>query len=153
MRDSIYVLLQSIYPEHESHVVRNGINELWQKYSSNHGQAGSSLSEKDVVLITYGDQVYDNENSGKLSTLRHFLTRHLNDIVTIIHILPFYPYSSDDGFSVQDFYTVRNDLGDWDDIHNFSNSFDLMFDAVINHMSSESEWFNGYVSDLSLIHI
>ena len=37
-------------------------------------------------------------------------------LFTYLHILPFFPYSSDDGFSVMDYRAVDPALGDWDDM-------------------------------------
>jgi len=70
----------------------------------------------------------------------------LTDIVRGIHILPFYPWTSDDGFSVVDYRQIDPALGDWDDVSAMQN-FRLMFDAVINHISSQSEWFQRFLQD------
>jgi sucrose phosphorylase len=64
-----------------------------------------------------------------------------------IHILPFYPWTSDDGFSVTDYRKVDSNLGEWKDITSMQNNFRLMFDGVINHISAESEWFKGFLRD------
>jgi hypothetical protein len=102
------------------------------------------FSERDVVLITYADSLRQ-EGQSPLQTLRQFAQDHLNDTVSTIHLLPFYPYSSDDGFSVQDFYAVNPTSGDWDDIAALSDQFPLMFDAVFNHMSAQSDWFRRFL--------
>jgi sucrose phosphorylase len=70
---------------------------------------------------------------------------HLPGIISRVHILPFYPYSSDDGFSVIDYWQVDPSLGEWDDVARLGQSFRLMFDAVINHISRHSRWFEGFV--------
>jgi sucrose phosphorylase len=101
------------------------------------------LTEKDAILITYGDQ-FQSSNQNHLKSLTDFLKRHLGGAVNWVHLLPFYPYSSDDGFSVIDFRLVNPSLGTWDDIHNLSESYLLMFDAVINHISRKSDWFQSY---------
>jgi glycosidase len=103
------------------------------------------FSERDVVLITYADSLR-HEGQSPLQTLRQFAQDHLNDTVSTIHLLPFYPYSSDDGFSVQDFYAVNPTNGDWDDIAALSDQFPLMFDAVFNHMSAQSDWFRRFLA-------
>lgn len=102
------------------------------------------LTQKDAMLITYGDQVREPGHS-PLSTLGDFLRTHLDKVVPNIHILPFYPCSSDDGFSVIDYFQVNPDLGTWEDIWNLGRDFKLMFDGVINHISRESEWFKGFL--------
>ncbi len=104
---------------------------------------GPLWDETDVVLITYGDMVR-REGERPLRTLQRFLKRHLVDSVTTVHILPFFPYSSDDGFSVIDYRQVNRDLGTWDDVRAIGADFDLMFDLVLNHVSSQSEWFRNY---------
>jgi sucrose phosphorylase len=68
------------------------------------------------------------------------------DEISFVHLLPFYPYSSDDGFSVIDYREVRKDLGDWDDIRAMGKDFKLVFDSVINHVSSQSHYLKEYLS-------
>ncbi|MEC8047236.1 MAG: alpha-amylase family glycosyl hydrolase, partial [Pseudomonadota bacterium] len=97
------------------------------------------LSAEDRMLICYGDSVRD-EPGMPLSALRQFATQYLQNSISTIHILPFFPSSSDDGFAVIDYQTVRRDLGDWSDINALSADFDLMFDLVINHCSRENLW-------------
>ena len=104
------------------------------------------FSEQDTVLITYGDQV-QTPGEAPLQTLAHFCHDKLNGRIQTIHLLPFYPYSSDDGFSVIDYKAVDPKLGSWADVAAFRGSFQLMFDAVINHISAESSWFQGYLQD------
>lgn len=103
------------------------------------------LSEKDVVLITYGDSIR-NMPDAPLSTLQKWMKKYLGVAVNSVHILPFYPYSSDDGFSVIDYKAVDPDLGDWNDIGTIARDYRLMFDAVINHISKSSEWFQQYLA-------
>lgn len=102
-----------------------------------------SLSERDAVLITYGDMVSEPGRT-PLASLSEFLTDSIADVVNTIHILPFYPYSSDDGFSVIDYVEVDPALGDWDDLRRMRETFRLMFDAVVNHISAQSSWFAGF---------
>ncbi len=106
--------------------------------------AGERLTEKDVILITYGDQVAE-QGQAPLRTLAEVLERHVRGIISGVHILPFFPYSSDDGFSVIDYARVAPDLGDWTDVERLGRSFRLMFDAVINHISAKSDWFQEFL--------
>ena len=76
--------------------------------------------------------------------LHRFLSNHLGGAVTNVHILPFSPYSSDDGFSVIDYYQIREDLGDWKDVTKLAQDYKVMGDLVINHCSAESEWFQQF---------
>lgn len=101
-------------------------------------------TQKDTVLITYGDSITDNGNKS-LEVLNEFMEKYLGGKITFVHILPFFPFSSDDGFSVIDYKQVNSDLGDWKDVHKISSNYKLMFDLVINHISQESEWFKNYI--------
>ncbi|EUJ52424.1 hypothetical protein MCOL2_13869 [Listeria fleischmannii FSL S10-1203] len=102
-------------------------------------------NEKDVVLITYGDQFY-KEDEKTLATFQMFFDKYLKNAFELVHILPFYPYSSDDGFSVIDYKEVNPKLGDWREIKALANSTRLMFDFVCNHISKESHWFKEYLA-------
>src|ERR1043165_6467311 len=106
----------------------------------------TELTEKDSLLITYGDQLTSPEEK-PLQTLSAFCRENLADVVGGIHILPFYPWTSDDGFSVVDYRRVDSALGTWDDLATLQESFRLMFDGVINHISSQSEWFQAFLND------
>ncbi|MCA9956319.1 MAG: hypothetical protein KC434_16435, partial [Anaerolineales bacterium] len=102
------------------------------------------FSQRDTVLITYGDQV-QAPGEAPLQTLANFCDEKLNGRIQTIHLLPFYPYSSDDGFSVIDYKAVDPALGSWADVAAFRDNFQLMFDAVINHISAKSSWFQEYL--------
>jgi sucrose phosphorylase len=104
------------------------------------------LSQHDAILITYGEQVRQ-PGAPPLQALARFCEDHLPGVVSGIHILPFYPYSSDDGFSVIDYRQVDTGLGAWEDVHRLGRRFRLMFDAVINHISVHSAWFEGFLHD------
>lgn len=103
------------------------------------------FSERDVVLITYGDSLRQ-AGEPPLQTLHRFASTRLKGVIPTIHILPFFPYSSDDGFSVQDFYQVNPELGTWQDVEAIGEDFTLMFDAVFNHMSVQSAWFRAFLA-------
>lgn len=108
--------------------------------------ADPALTEKDSLLITYGDQVRENKKA-HLQTLSEFCATHLRGVVSGVHILPFYPWSSDDGFSVKDYRAIDPDLGNWQDVEELGKSFRLMFDGVINHASAQGEWFQKFLRD------
>ncbi|MBI2927487.1 MAG: DUF3459 domain-containing protein [Verrucomicrobia bacterium] len=103
------------------------------------------LSQRDALLITYADQIRE-PGVPPLRTLAEFAEAHLHDVVSGIHLLPFYPWSSDDGFSVKDYSAVAPEYGSWEDIERLGQKFDLMFDAVLNHMSAQSEWFHKFLA-------
>lgn len=121
------------------------INEFSSRNPS-HSRRYFTMDERDVVLITYGDQFQD-EDRRDLRALYDFLNEHLADELNWIHILPFYPYSSDDGFSVIDYRQVDPEIGTWEDIALLADRYQLMFDAVVNHISRESDWFQAFRRD------
>jgi len=100
-------------------------------------------SERDALVITYGNSIVDGQHK-PLDLLRDFLHRHLAGVVNGVHILPFFPYTSDDGFAVTDYRAVNPVLGDWADIRRIGSEFLLMSDLVLNHVSSQSTWFSAW---------
>lgn len=109
--------------------------------------ATEKWSQEDFVLITYGDSFVE-EATAPLKTLDKFLKKYVKDALNTVHILPFFPYSSDDGFSVIDYTMVDPDLGDWEDVSLINESYELMYDLVINHASRESLWFTDYKANI-----
>jgi glycosidase len=109
------------------------------------GQRGA-LSQRDAMLITYGDQVRE-PNVPPLQTLAACCDQHLIGVVSGVHLLPFYPSSSDDGFAVIDYQQVDPALGNWAAVTRIGQNFRLVFDGVINHISAESEWFTAFLRD------
>ena len=101
--------------------------------------------ETDCWMITYASTVRDERSSGLMS-LQAFCDQHLAGTINGLHVLPFYPYSSDDGFAVIDYYAVNEDAGTWHDVRSLAGRYRLMADLVINHVSSQSEWFQNYIS-------
>lgn len=114
-----------------------------EEYKSNN-ESPELWNEKDVFLITYGDSLL-KENEKPLKTLNTFVREKLKEAISIVHILPFFPYSSDDGFSVIDFKEVDQKLGNWEDIHEITSDFKMMADLVVNHISAKSEWMQQFI--------
>lgn len=100
------------------------------------------LDSSDSFLITYGDSIISEKNG--FETLFSTLETKVGDSIKNVHILPMYPYTSDDGFSVIDYEQVRNDLGTWEELASYSSKYGLMYDFVINHMSKSSQWFKEF---------
>lgn len=100
--------------------------------------------EKDIVLITYADQFFAKGEKA-LPVFTRFYNRWLARSFSHVHLLPFYPWSSDDGFSVIDYHQVAPETGTWQDIADLKQSTGLMFDFVCNHMSAKSQWFANYL--------
>ena len=106
----------------------------------------NNWDESDILLITYADSILNpaRQDEKPLVTLYNFLKRRLQDRISCVHILPFFPYSSDDGFAVMDYLAVNESHGEWEDIQRISSEFKFMSDLVINHMSSRSRWFDNF---------
>jgi glycosidase len=108
--------------------------------------ARGGITERDTILITYPDAVRE-PGVLPLRSLTAFCLHHLRNLVTGIHLLPFYPSSSDDGFAVIDYRSVDPEFGDWSDVARLGSHFRLMFDAVLNHVSTQSSWFQQFLRD------
>jgi sucrose phosphorylase len=104
----------------------------------------SGHAQRDALLISYGDSILGSQSP--LEALRGFLRAEVGDLISFVHLLPFYPFTSDDGFSVVDFRAVREDLGTWEDIERFAQDYRLVFDGVINHVSASSRYMTGYAA-------
>ncbi|MEQ8861561.1 MAG: sugar phosphorylase [Pseudomonadales bacterium] len=106
---------------------------------------GNSLwSEADALVISYGDSLVDGAHK-PLDLLSDFLDTQLREAVSGVHILPYFPFTSDDGFAVTDYLAVNSALGEWSDVERIANEFKLMSDLVLNHVSSQGTWFNAYL--------
>ena len=102
------------------------------------------------VFYYYFENSITSDSELPLKTLNNFLNSHLNDLVSIVHILPFFPSSSDHGFSVVDYYSVDSKYGNW--VKKIASDFDVMYDVVLNHGSAKSDWFQNFINvrDLDL---
>lgn len=143
----IHEKLTRIYIEEDAQAAFDGVLSLVDDGSPT-SSSELSISEQDVILICYGDHVQDGKNP-PLQVLHEFLKETVQPIINSVHILPFFPYSSDDGFSVIDYIAVDPALGDWHHIDEMKHDFRLMFDAVFNHISAKSEWFQKFLQDES----
>ncbi|MBN1257915.1 MAG: sugar phosphorylase [Planctomycetes bacterium] len=104
-------------------------------------------SEKDISLITYADMVRQ-EGAAPLTALKSFVDTRLKRAINTIHILPFFPYSSDDGFSIIDYREVNPDHGNWSNLQALGENFNLMFDLVLNHISRQSKIFKDFINGI-----
>ena len=105
-----------------------------------------ALDHRSALLITYADTLR-RPGTAPLTTLARFLREELAGAIDTVHVLPFFPSSSDDGFAVIDHRTVRPDLGDWSDLEALAGSFRVMTDLVLNHASASSERFREFEDD------
>ncbi|MFK7853937.1 MAG: sugar phosphorylase [Granulosicoccus sp.] len=146
--DRLERLVQSIYPDLDSSILSSLIIEaFWPAHTTRRKRGrlpgNRRWSEQDALLITYGNSIVDGAHK-PLDLLHDFLLTNLKGVLNSVHILPFFPYTSDDGFAVLDFRAVNSQLGEWSDINRLANEFTLMSDLVLNHVSSQSNWFNEY---------
>lgn len=148
MKKTSYIsLLSSLYGHKAAANIEVRILELIDHYRKRITQIKDTHSSQiNSILITYGDQV---QKSGQihLKTLAEFCEEYISGIIDGIHILPFFPWSSDDGFSIKDYKTVDQALGGWPEVERIGKTFPLMFDCVINHVSSQSTWFKSFKND------
>lgn len=106
---------------------------------------GPRWTERDVVLITYGDSI---TGIGRpLEALIDLVRSRLTEAFGIVHVLPFAPSSSDRGFSVIDYTDVDPAIGTWDDFAELRTHVDVMYDLVVNHTSAQSVWFQQFLTD------
>ena len=141
-------LVQEIYPDLDAHILSSQIIEAFWPDDAHRRKRGRVPSNKlwseyDAVLITYGNSIVDGQHK-PLDLLHDFLLRKMKGVVNGVHILPFFPYTSDDGFAVTDYRAVNPELGGWADIRRIADEFHLMSDLVLNHVSSQGPWFNAY---------
>jgi len=143
-RQRLRAHLELLYPGKADDILPDLVQHV-EAASAEIPQGRHGWDQTDAVLITYGDQV-SQPGQTTLAALGQFLIdRELADVLSAVHILPFFPYSSDDGFSVIDYRRVDPALGDWPDVARLGERFDMMFDLVINHCSQHSEWFQKYL--------
>ena len=138
-------LLHRIYGEQAGDQALERILRLIDGFPEKSSEKRPFFSQQDVILITYGDSL-QKAGQSPIGTLHDFAGNHLKDAISAIHFLPFFPYSSDDGFSVMDFHTINPELGDWADVCAIGQDFGLMFDYVVNHFSSQGQWFENYLA-------
>ncbi len=142
---NITPLLVKVYGEATAENLVKRLYEQFQEHlTENRGENLDKWDQNKVILITYGDSILGSAEEKPLVTLERFLSKYLSETITGVHILPFFPYSSDDGFAVIDYLQVNPELGDWKDIEAIAKKFNLMADLVINHISSKSLWLEQY---------
>lgn len=106
---------------------------------------GELWNENDCFLITYADSIKDKQNNN-FSTLSFFLNKFCKEF-SFVHILPFYPFSSDDGFAVIDYEKIQCEHGDWEDFLKISSRFNIMCDLVINHCSTKNQLYKNFLDN------
>ncbi len=148
--DAVKQLLRGIYSDTPK---ADAWQSLLEEYATKWSAQKRELDTQDVcnealaVIISYGDSLIDAHGEKPLKTLLNFLSEETQGLVSGLHILPYFPYTSDDGFSISDYRQVREDLGTWDDIENIGQRFVLMSDLVLNHCSSKHAWFEKFLQN------
>jgi sucrose phosphorylase len=138
-------LLTEIYGQKTGQAAFEQLQSIMEKFPVQKRKREEFFSQDDIVLITYGDSL-KKAGQTPIAALHEFAGDYLKGAISTIHFLPFFPYSSDDGFSVMDFFTIDPDLGAWENVRDIGNDFELMFDYVVNHFSSKSQWFDNYLA-------
>lgn len=136
------IIYQNILPDEEINNLTDQIFEIAPQVKND--DRSENWNENDIFLISYGDSIVSAKDK-KLKTLKKFVDEFIKPHFNNIHILPFFPFSSDNGFSIIDYKKVRDDLGSWEDISLLSNDYRVMADIVINHASKQSEYFQKFV--------
>ncbi len=144
--DEIQAILHRLYDPNDAAMACRRIESLLSKHGIDDSvESLSRFTQSDVVLITYADSLIEPDRV-PLRVLGDFARRYLKPGFSAIHFLPFFPFSSDDGFSVIDYLALDPSVGQWDDVGSFSGDFNLMFDYVLNHISAKSRWFASYLA-------
>ncbi len=146
--ESVKRLLVEIYGADIGQTAFERLAPVIEKFPTKKGTKDAFFSQDDVVLITYGDSL-KKEGQAPIAVLHEFANAYLKGAISTVHFLPFFPYSSDDGFSVMDFFEIDPELGTWQNVNDMGRDFQLMFDYVVNHFSSKSQWFDNYLSGKS----
>lgn len=144
LKDEVLSHLRQIYSGHDLKQADDIFLELMKKNDINDFQITQKLTSKNVYLITYGDAV-SRKSEAPLATLRKVISK-TSPFITDVHILPMFPYTSDDGFSVENYNEINPKLGTWEDVNDFRNDRRLMFDFVANHSSKSGTWFKRFLN-------
>lgn len=151
--------LENCYPAEQVNYILKGLTEQIAsfQFSSSNADKGFAEANKKIkensskwdettsMLITYGDSLKDKEGrQSPLSVLTDFAS-FTKDFMSVVHILPFYSETSDGGFAVQDYEAVNERMGTWEDVHGLTGEVEVMFDFVLNHISSYHKWFVQFI--------
>ncbi len=141
--DNIYKIFLS---KKDINKFENEIIQIIKKFNKKNPKKKKKISENTSLIICYADSIYSYKKSS-ISLFKTFFQKRLKKYFNTIHFLPFYPSSSDSGFSVKDHYKIENKLGNWSDIKKISKSNDIMADMIINHSSARGLWFRNFLKN------
>ncbi len=141
--NDVAVCLDSVYGSEASKKLVVDVQKLFANFQEKKQgvkttSAFLDLNEKDLALICYANQI-ESAELNPIQTLGKFLKQNnIPNYLPITHLLPFFPWDTDRGFSVKDYYQVDPDYGDWNDIAKLGEQTKLMFDFVANHASIDN---------------
>ena len=148
LEDRVRPLVELLYPGRGEQVTAQVLALLDRHRPALAGRAAHpALSERTAYLITYGDTVR-RPGEPPLRTLAGLLRDHVGDAVSDVHLLPIFPWTSDDGFAVVDHRQVDPALGTWDDVTALTPEHGVLLDFVANHVSASSPWFSDWLADV-----
>lgn len=145
LRSRILTHLSHLYPLADHDALSDEIIGIMEFNAVCHQppQFENFWDQTDIAVITYANTVVE-PGVTPFHSLTDFFCTYLKDIISTVHVLPFYPYSSDDGFAVVNYMEVDHKLGSWADVAELTSHFKLMADLVINHCSARSQWFENF---------
>jgi sucrose phosphorylase len=147
--------IRQVYGRRGDHMLAE-LQELWERHglaeTATEADTGTGTgpgaarvpNAADVALIAYADSIRGAAGS-PLAALRRFVQRYLAaGSINTLHLLPFFPWDTDRGFSVHDYRKVDPRNGTWADIEALAGEFaHLMADLVINHASLDNPLVQG----------
>jgi sucrose phosphorylase len=145
LRARVDALLRPLYPGEHAGLAERLVAMAESYRRRLGGREVERATERTTCLITYGDGIR-RRGETPLHTLAAFLRDHVGDVVSDVHLLPMFPWTSDDGFAVVDHRAVNPSLGTWADVEDLARDHAVMFDFVANHTSSASTWFLGWLA-------
>ena len=127
LHNRVLAHLSQIYPDLEVEDLGQKLLQLMDLHQSPQKPRWlkNNWTEKDIALITYAN-TFVNKDEAPLLTLDYFLTRYFSEKISWVHVLPFFPFSSDDGFAVIDYTQVNDSFGTWEHIDQIARKFKLM---------------------------
>lgn len=135
--------LRILYPDADPEQLVIRLREVTEKFDGERPPVlgdGSKqrFDQSHAALITYANSIAEDDQP-TLGTLLDFLKEfELTDCTNVVHLLPFYPWDTDRGFSVVDYRRIEDGYGSWDDVAALARCTQLMFDFVANHASIDN---------------
>jgi hypothetical protein len=137
-------LLGELYAPEVAERVAVEAEQLLRRHRPSAGRS-DLWDEHDAWLITYPDQ-FTRPGEAPLATLGSVMQELFQPWLNGLHVTPFFPWTSDDGFAVTDYLAVDERYGDWQDVEALARGRRLVIDAVINHLSARSGWFQRFLA-------